>query len=105
MTIWFDLANSPHVTFFAHLLDELRREHEIIVTCRPLANTCELLIQKGIPYHVIGKHYGKSRLRKALGFPVRCFELWKFLRGHKIDVAVSHSSFYSPAVAPHRPLR
>jgi len=99
MNIWIDLTNSPHVNFFAAMIEELRREHEVILTCRPLANTIDLLKQKVFEYHVVGSHYGASKLKKSLGFPVRVLQLLSFLKGRRIDVAISHSSFYSPVVA------
>ena len=99
MKLWFDLTNSPHVNFFADLIDELRNEHDLVVTCRPLANTVELLELAGIPYHVVGRHYGASKIRKAAGFGVRVAQLVRFLRGQHIDAAISHSSFYSPIVS------
>ncbi|MCD6304288.1 MAG: DUF354 domain-containing protein [Planctomycetes bacterium] len=99
MRIWIDLSNSPHVNFFAGLIRELRSSHEVLLTCRPLANTIELLDLYGFDYHVVGRHYGASKVMKILGFFIRTWQLWRFLRGRKIDVAVSQSSYYSPLVA------
>ena len=99
MKIWIDLTNSPHVNFFAGMINELKREHDILLTCRPLANTIELLELYGFPYHVVGKHYGQNKIKKILGFIVRIWQLFVFLRRKDIDVAISHSSFYSPLVA------
>jgi len=99
MKIWIDLSNSPHVNFFAGMIRELQEDHEVLLTCRPLANTIELLDIHALPYHVIGKHYGKRIVNKALGFIFRIFQLLVFLRGKRIDVSISHSSFYSPVVA------
>jgi len=99
MLIWIDLTNSPHVNFFSAMIDDLQREHELLLTCRPLANTIDLLRQKNFEYHVIGSHYGASRVKKVMGFSVRVVQLCSFLRSRHIDVAISHSSFYSPVVA------
>jgi len=99
MKIWIDLTNSPHVNFFAGLIKELQRNHEFLLTCRPLANTIDLLDLHGFSYHVVGKHYGQNRFKKAFGFMVRIWQLYGFLKGKDIDVAISHSSFYSPVVA------
>lgn len=98
MKIWIDLTNSPHVNFFSGMIRELEEKHELLLTCRPLANTIELLELHGFIYHVIGKHYGQSKLKKIAGFIVRIWQLYKFLRDKKVDVAISHSSFYSPVV-------
>lgn len=99
MKIWIDLTNSPHVLFFENIIRELKRDHELFLTCRPLANTIELLELTGFYHFVIGKHYGQNVIKKMLGFIIRIGQLYKFLRKKEIDVAVSHSSFYSPVVS------
>lgn len=99
MKIWFDISNSPHINIFKGLIRSLEREHEIIITTRPLANTVELLELHGFRFEVIGRHYGRSKLKKALGYPVRIWQLYDYLKGRKPDVAISHSSFHSPVVA------
>ena len=96
MKIWIDLTNSPHVNFFAGMIRELQKDHQVILTCRPLANTIDLLNLEGFEYDVVGTHYGASKIKKLLGFPVRIWQLFWFLRKKKIDVVISHSSFYSP---------
>jgi predicted glycosyltransferase len=99
MKIWFDLSNSPHINLFAELIRDLERSHEVIITCRPLANTIDLLELQGFRFHVIGKHYGKKFLSKLTGYPVRVAQLYSFLRDKGVDVAVSQSSFHSPITA------
>ena len=100
MKIWFDLSNSPHINMFYDLIKELESEgNEIIITCRPLANTIDLLNQKKLKYTVVGEHYGKNLYKKIFGYPIRVMQLRKFLRLHKPDIAVSQSSFHSPVVA------
>ena len=99
MKIWFDLSNSPHINMFAALIRELQADHEVVITCRPLANTVDLLELHRLPYTVVGRHYGKALVAKVLGFPVRVWELLRFLRPRRIDVAISQSSFHSPLVA------
>ena len=99
MKIWIDLTNSPHVNFFAGMIRELRQTHEIVLTCRSLANTIGLLELHGFSYHVVGRHYGHSTFKKMLGFIIRVWQLRRFLKNKSVDVAISHSSFYSPVVA------
>lgn len=99
MKIWFDMSNSPHVNFFSHMIKHLRKDHEIIITCRPLANTIELLDLQKFEYHVIGSHYGANKILKIYGFFRRLFQLYAFLKKVKPDVAISHSTFNSPLVA------
>lgn len=99
MKIWFDLSNSPHINMFAALIRELQHQHDVIITCRPLANTIDLLRLHGLEHTVVGRHYGKALWAKVSGYPVRVWELYRFLRPQHIDVAISQSSFHSPVVA------
>jgi predicted glycosyltransferase len=99
MRIWFDISNSPHINFFAAMIKELKGEHEIIITCRPLANTVDLLELHGFAYQNVGVHYGKNFFKKIFGYPVRVFQLYSYLRKNMPDVAISHSSFHSPLTA------
>lgn len=100
MRIWFDLSNSPHINMFGHLIRELEAEgHEIVITCRPLANTVDLLDLHGFKYQIVGEHYGASFLKKVFGYPIRVWQLCRYLAPKKIDVAISQSSFHSPVVA------
>ena len=69
------------------------------MTCRPLANTIDLLELCGFSYHVVGKHYGQNKIKKTAGFIVRVLQLYCFLKNKAIDVSISHSSFYSPLVS------
>lgn len=100
MKIWFDLSNSPHIAMFHDLIRDLESEgNEIIITCRPLANTIDLLNQKNLKYEVVGEHYGKNLYKKMFGYPIRVMQLRRYLRGRRPDIAVSQSSFHSPVVA------
>lgn len=100
MKIWFDLTNSPHVSFFKQLISELKNEnHEVIVTSRPLSNTIPLLELYNIDFTVVGTHYGKRSIKKILGFPIRVFQLYKFLKKIKPDIAIAQASYYLPVVA------
>lgn len=99
MKIWFDLSNSPHINLFAALIKDLMRDHQVIITCRPLANTIDLLDLHKFDYTVVGKHYGGKLTSKILGYPVRVKQLYSFLKKQKPDVAISQSSFHSPITA------
>ena len=97
MRIWFDITNSPHINFFALLIQELEKEgHEIVITSRPLANTIQLLELHRFDFEVIGIHYGKNIFRKIFGYPIRIGQLYSYLKHRLPDVAISHSSFHSP---------
>ncbi len=99
MKIWIDMGNSPHVNFFCGVIRELNQDHDVLLTSRSLANTIELLDLFGLSHHVVGKHYGKNIIKKIFGFIIRIIQLYNFLKNRGIDVAISHSSFYSPLVS------
>ena len=99
MKVWFDISNSPHINIFKALIRSLERSHEVIITTRPLANTVDLLKLHGFEFEVVGRHYGKSKVKKALGYPVRIWQLYEYLKRRRPEVAISHSSFHSPVVA------
>jgi hypothetical protein len=99
MKIWFDITNSPHVNFFAGMINSLGNEHDVIVTSRQYNNTIELLELFGILHHKIGKHPGKNKAKKVFTFIDRILKTYCYLRNKNIEVAISHSSFFSPVVA------
>lgn len=100
MRIWFDLSNSPHINLFATMIRDLESAgHQVVITCRPLANTIDLLQLHGLRHEVVGEHYGATLARKIVGYPIRIRQLQRYLSPMAIDVAVSQSSFHSPVVA------
>ena len=52
-----------------------------------------------LPYTVVGKHYGGKFSAKLFGYPVRVWQLFRFLRKQHVDVAISQSTFHSPITA------
>ncbi|MET3107072.1 putative glycosyltransferase [Oxalobacteraceae bacterium GrIS 2.11] len=99
MRIWFELTNSPHINMFAAMIRELEKEHEVIITCRPLANTVELLDLHGFKYEVIGLHYGGKFWTKLMGYPIRVWQLYRYISKKNVDVAVAQCSYHLPIVA------
>ena len=99
MKVWIDVANSPQVTFMRPFIQKLKDdEHEVIVTARDHANVVELLRSESIDFELVGGHWGRRKLAKLFGLLVRVAQLWWHLRGRKVDVGFSQSSFYSPVV-------
>ena len=91
--IWVDLDNSPHVPFFCPIIDELRaRGYELIITARDAYQVRELLQFYKVPARIVGKHYGKLKVLKALGTLVRAFALTRILRGEGPHLSISHGS-------------
>jgi len=93
MRIWIDIDNSPHVPFFAPILEELkRRGHDVIVTSRQYAQTRELLESHQIDFLEVGEHAGKSKFKKILNVIQRAIHLKKAIQAFNPEVAVSHGS-------------
>lgn len=93
MKVWIDMTNSPHVLFFTPVIADLTRAgHEVTVTARHYAQTLEILRMRGIDATVIGRHRGRSPIKKAWGLAARSARLAAFGAGRGFDVAVSHNS-------------
>ncbi|HEX8129961.1 MAG TPA: DUF354 domain-containing protein [Pyrinomonadaceae bacterium] len=100
LRIWIDLANSPHVPFFAALGEEFRaRGHELEVTARDFAQTVELAEAAKLAPTVVGGHGGRELKGKAGNLLGRALALRSWARARpRFDLAVSHNS-YSQIVA------
>ena len=93
MKIWIDLDNTPHVPFFKPIKRELeRRGYTVVLTARDAFQVCELATCAGLTYTKVGRHYGKSRIRKVLGLLWRSMQLLPFVLREKPDLALSHGS-------------
>jgi hypothetical protein len=91
--IWIDLDNSPHVLFFRPIIEELRkRNYDVLVTARDAYQVRELLEFYGVAAQLIGKHYGKHKVWKAIGTCWRALVVTATVRKEKIDLAVTHGS-------------
>src|SRR2546425_2965007 len=74
--IWIDLDNSPHVPFFAPIVDELeRRGHAVVLTARDCSQTRELVDLFQLDCKIVGRHSGKHRVRKMAGLFLRASQL------------------------------
>ena len=95
LKIWIDLENSPHVLFFAPVIDALRAGgHEVLVTARRFCNTLALARARGIAVLVIGRGHDTGRsvtIKRGLHY-LRCLQLWRFAQARRFDVAASHAS-------------
>lgn len=88
-----DLANSPHVLFFYPIIKELEGQgHQVIITARDFAQTVPLIKKLDLKANVIGRHQGRSIIRKALGLLYRSSRLFLFGLKQKPMVALSHNS-------------
>ncbi len=74
--IWIDLDNSPHVPFFAPIIEELRnRNYQILLTARDCFQVRELADLFHLNYKVIGRHFGRNTIWKLGGLALRALQL------------------------------
>jgi predicted glycosyltransferase len=91
--VWIDLDNSPHVPFFAPIIEQLKsRGCTLLVTARDCFQVCELANLFGLEYRRIGRHYGKFRVLKLAGLGMRALQLAPVVLGERPDLALSHGS-------------
>jgi dTDP-4-amino-4,6-dideoxygalactose transaminase/predicted glycosyltransferase len=91
--IWIDLDNSPHVPFFAPIIEELqRRGHPIVLTARDCFQVQALADLFRLNYTLIGRHFGKNKACKLAGLGVRSAQLIPTVLRERPRLAVSHWS-------------
>ncbi len=93
MRVWIDLTNSPHVLVMRPVIEILRaRGHEVQVTARDFAQTIELCERWGIEHTQIGRHRGAGLVAKSQGLAARSYQLTRWARPRKFDLALGHGS-------------
>jgi predicted glycosyltransferase len=91
--VWIDMTASAHVLVFRPMIGLLRdRGHEVEITARDYSQTLELLELHGLEATVLGRHGGRSRLRKATRLFGRLSALRRWGKGRDFDVALAHGS-------------
>jgi uncharacterized protein len=92
-TVWIDLDNSPHVPFFAPIIEELEAlGHSVLVTARDFAQVCQLADLMHLKYTKVGRHYGKNTLVKLAALSTRALQLLPLVARARPDLALSHGS-------------
>lgn len=91
--IWIDLDNSPHVPFFRPIIGKLQENgYAVIVTARDAYQVRELVEFYRVSAKIVGRHYGKHKVWKALGTCWRALELARIIYKEKPDLALCHGS-------------
>ena len=91
--VWIDLDNSPHVPFFAPIIEELeKRGYSILLTSRDCFQVCELADLFNLRCQVVGRHYGKSKILKVAGMVLRALQMVPIALREKPTLAISHGS-------------
>lgn len=94
LRIWIDLANSPHVMFFAPIVRDLKAAgHTVILTARDFCQTLQLAHLFGLKIESLGAHCASGPLRKIANITGRAWALRKFARSEQFDLAISHNSY------------
>lgn len=92
-TIWVDLDNSPHIPFFAPIINSLESEgYNVVISARNYSQTVSLADLYNLDYKPIGKHYGKNKFIKIIGLFFRTLQLLPFAIKSKPTLAISHGS-------------
>lgn len=92
-TIWIDLENTPHIPFFAPIIERFERNgYRVVLTARDAYQTCEMAELYGLHYRKIGRHYGRRVFLKAFGLGTRALQLLAFALREKPILALSHGS-------------
>ncbi|PYV11815.1 MAG: hypothetical protein DMG23_03185, partial [Acidobacteria bacterium] len=74
--IWIDLDNSPHVPFFAPIVEELGKHgYPVVLTARDCFQVRELADLFHLNYRLVGHHSGKGKIRKMAGLCFRALQL------------------------------
>lgn len=90
---WFDLDNTPHVSIFRYIFNELdKRNFKYFITARDFAQTKELLELYKIKHLLVGEHAGKSRIKKISNLLIRAHKLNQLIKNKHITLAISHGS-------------
>src|SRR5258708_33081920 len=89
--IWIDLDNTPHVPFFAPIIEELQKcNYSVMVTARDCFQVRELADLLHLNYKLIGHHSGKSRIRKVAGLCLRGLQVVSPIVKGKAALAIYH---------------
>jgi uncharacterized protein len=91
--IWIDLDNTPHIPFFAPIIQALEsRGYEIFLTARNAYQVTEMVDLYGMDCIRVGRHLGKNKILKVLGVCDRTARLLPLLVREKPALALSHGS-------------
>jgi predicted glycosyltransferase len=92
--VWIDITAPAHVLVFRPLVEILRgRGDEVEITARDYAQTLQLLELHELQADaVVGRHGGRSRVRKARQMTHRLGALRRWAKGRGFDVALAHGS-------------
>lgn len=93
MKFWVDMDNAPHVHVLRPLILELEhRGHTVEITARDYGQTLPLLRLYGLKARCIGRHGGKSKVKKYLFFMTRSVRLLFYACCRRFDAVFTHGA-------------
>jgi predicted glycosyltransferase len=91
--VWIDLDNSPHVLFFAPIIEELKKQGiDVTLTARDAYQVRELLSFYGMDCEIVGGHAGKNKALKVAVNCARALQLLPTAFRVRPDLGLSHGS-------------
>ncbi|MCS4540748.1 MAG: DUF354 domain-containing protein [Euryarchaeota archaeon] len=102
MKIWLDITTPFLSNFLSILMDKTKKldsKFEYLVTCREHEITTQILDKKGISYHCIGKHGGKTKEGKLRAYSKRIAGLLPIIEREKPDLLICEREPSSVRVA------
>lgn len=88
--LWFDLINTSNVFFFKPFIDRFKDDNEILITCRDLAGTADLLDNFNLEYEMVGYYGGENKISKGISYITRGYKL--LCKIGEYDYAFSYDS-------------
>jgi uncharacterized protein len=93
--VWIDITAPAHVLVFRPLVQVLRERGAVVeITARDFSQNVGLLRLHGLSAEVIGRHGGRSAVRKLGTMATRLAELVRWARPRRFDVALAHGSHH-----------
>jgi uncharacterized protein len=93
MQIWVDMTAPPHPLVLRPIVAHLQAlGHEVVVTTREFGQTRSVLERLAIPYEIVGRHGGASRVGKVAALARRSTRLLRWARRRGFDLALAHGS-------------
>jgi uncharacterized protein len=83
MKVWIDVDNPPQVQYLVPFVAVFRtRGIDVLLTARDYGETLELLRARGVEAHVVGRRFGRGKLRKGFGSLARASALATYATRH-----------------------
>jgi predicted glycosyltransferase len=100
LRFWIDIENPPQVQYLLPLVGVLEeRGMDVLITARDEGITFEILRNRQVPFHPVGRQFGKGRIAKARGVFARSRALLALVRRGDRPIGLISSSRASALAA------